>query len=555
VGSVDRIVLIGFSGTGKTSVGQRLAERLGWSAADSDVEIERYWAAKIPTIFRDQGESAFRRSERSILKQLLTRERVVIATGGGAAVDPEVWDRDLLGGEGTLVLALDARPETVLERLRRQATDEGADVERPLLASIDPLPRICNLKSERQSAYDRAHLTISSDDISVDGLAEEIVDISRLCGGEPLSLRLDAASGPSDIRVGPDAVSRIGEWVRTHRPKARRLWVVTDANVGPLHANAVELRLVESGFMVSTHAVAPGEGSKSLATAGELYDWLLGSGVERGDVIVALGGGVVGDLAGFVAATVLRGVGLVQVPTSLLAAVDSSVGGKTGINHAAGKNLIGAFLQPRLVIVDTALLATMPAREFRSGWAEVVKHAVIQRSTPGGERGDLAEVLTRNVKRLVSLEEPTTSYVVLRNIALKSAVVAADERETGVRALLNFGHTLGHAIEAADYQLLHGEAVALGMRAASELGVLCGTCGRPEADRIGCLIDRFDLPSKAGLQEGRVMDRLGSDKKRVAGRQRYVLPIDGGGVIIRDDVTEDAVRKALASVNSTRSSA
>jgi shikimate kinase / 3-dehydroquinate synthase len=555
VGSVDRIVLIGFSGTGKTSVGQRLAERLGWSAADSDVEIERYWGAKIPTIFRDQGESAFRRSERSILKQLLTRERIVIATGGGAAVDPDVWDRDLLGGEGTLVLALDARPETVLERLERQATDEGADAERPLLASIDPLPRVRSLKSERQSAYDRAHLTISSDGVSVDGLAEEIVDISRLCGGEPLSLRLDADSGPSDIRVGPDAVSGIGEWVRTHWPKARRLWVVTDANVGPLHANTVAQRLVESGFTVSTHAVAPGEGSKSLATAGELYDWLLGSGVERGDVIVALGGGVVGDLAGFVAATVLRGIGLVQVPTTLLAAVDSSVGGKTGINHAAGKNLIGAFLQPRLVIVDTALLATMPAREFRSGWAEVVKHAVIQRSTPGGERGDLAEVLTRNVKRLVSLEEPTTSYVVSRNIALKSAVVAADERETGVRALLNFGHTLGHAIEAADYQLLHGEAVALGMRAASELGVLCGTCGRPEADRIGCLIDRFDLPSKAGLQEGRVMDRLGSDKKRVAGCQRYVLPIDGGGVIIRDDVTEDAVRKALASVNSTRSSA
>ena len=234
----------------------------------------------------------------------------------------------------------------------------------------------------------------------------------------------------------------------------------------------IEDRLRESGFSVSTHAVAPGEGSKSLATAGELYDWLLGGGVERGDVIVALGGGVVGDLAGFVAATVLRGIGLVQVPTSLLAAVDSSVGGKTGINHAAGKNLIGAFLQPPLVIVDTALLRTMPARELRSGWAEVVKHAVIQRSTPGGERGDLAEVLARNAARLSQLEEPATSYVVWRNIALKAAVVAADERETGIRAFLNFGHTLGHAIEAADYQLLHGEAVALGMRAASELGVL-----------------------------------------------------------------------------------
>ena len=197
----------------------------------------------------------------------------------------------------------------------------------------------------------------------------------------------------------------------------------------------------------------------------------------------------------------------------------------------------------------------MPGRECRSGWAEVVKHAVIQRSTPGGERGDLAEVLTRNAARLSQLEEPATSYVVWRNIALKAAVVAADERETGIRAFLNFGHTLGHAIEAADYQLLHGEAVALGMRAASELGVLCGTCGRPEAERIGRLIDQFDLPSSAPLEEARVMARLGSDKKRVAGRQRYVLPIDGGGVIIRDDVTDDAVREALATVNAARSSA
>jgi 3-dehydroquinate synthetase len=276
--------------------------------------------------------------------------------------------------------------------------------------------------------------------------------------------------------------------------------------------------------------------------------------VERGDVVVALGGGVVGDLAGFVAATVLRGIGLVQVPTSLLAAVDSSVGGKTGVNHAAGKNLIGAFLQPPLVIVDTALLRTMPAREGRSGWAEVVKHAVIQRSTPGGERGDLAEVLVRNVERLLPLEEPATSYVVWRNVALKAAVVAADERETGIRAFLNFGHTLGHGIEAADYQLLHGEAVALGMRAASELGVLCGTCGRPEAGRIGRLIDRFGLPSSAALQESSVMALLRSDKKRVEGRQRYVLPTDGGGVIIRDDVTDDAVRKALATVNAPGSS-
>ena len=248
----------------------------------------------------------------------------------------------------------------MLARLQRQAADEGAAVERPLLAGADPLARIRDLKSVRQAVYDRAHLTISSDVISVDEVATRDRDIADIARGQPLSVRLDAASGASDIRVGPGVISRIGEWVRESWPKARRSWIVTDEMLvrcmprRPKTAAGV-------GFAVSTHAVAPGEGSKSLATAGELYDWLLEGGVERGDVIVALGGGVVGDLAGFVAATVLRGIGLVQVPTSLLAAVDSSVGGKTGINHAAGKNLIGAFLQPPLVIADTALLRTMPA--------------------------------------------------------------------------------------------------------------------------------------------------------------------------------------------------
>jgi shikimate kinase / 3-dehydroquinate synthase len=554
VSNFDRIVLIGFSGTGKTSLASKLAERLGWSAADSDLEIERHWGVSVPTIFRDHGEPAFRVSERAILQRLLAQDKVVIATGGGAAVDPDMWDERMLGSEGTLVIALDASPKTILTRLQRQAADQGEAVERPLLAGIDPLVRIRHLKAERQAVYDRAHLTLSSDGISVDELATEIAGLSQIADGQPLDIRLDATSGASEIRVGPAAISRIGEWVRDRWPGARRSWIITDGHVGPLHAPAAEARLRASGFAVSTHLVAPGEGSKSLATAGELYDWLLGSGIERGDVIVALGGGVVGDLAGFVAATVLRGVGLVQVPTSLLAAVDSSVGGKTGINHAAGKNLIGSFLQPALVLVDTTLLRTMPLRELRSGWAEVVKHAVIQRSTPCGERGDLAGVLTRNAARLAELEEPAISYVVWRNIALKAAVVAEDEREAGIRAFLNFGHTLGHAIEAADYQLLHGEAVALGMRAASELGVLCGTCGREEADWIGGLIDRFRLPSSAPLQETRVLSRLGSDKKRVSGRQRYVLPIDGGGVIIRDDVPDEAVRVALATVQSTGAS-
>ncbi|MBA3450376.1 MAG: 3-dehydroquinate synthase, partial [Chloroflexia bacterium] len=398
-------------------------------------------------------------------------------------------------------------------------------------------------------AYDAAHITLHVEASPPEVVAHEIAAVARLSEGQPLTLRLEARSGESEILVAPGVVSTIGARIHDSWPHARRVWIVTDSNVGPLHAPAVMERIQDAGIATECFVVAAGEGSKSLRVAGDLYDWLLGHGVERGDVIVALGGGVVGDLAGFAAATVLRGVGLVQIPTTLLAAVDSSVGGKTGINHAAGKNLIGAFLQPPLVVADTNLLRSMPPRDLRSGWAEVVKHALIQRSTPGGERGDLVDVLQRNASRLERLDEPVTSYVIWRNIRLKAEVVAADEREDGIRAYLNFGHTLGHAIEAADYHLLHGEAISLGMRAAANIGVACGTCGPSDADRLNGLLGLFDLPRSAALDETKVVAKLASDKKRVAGRQRFVLPSRGGGVEIRDDVPEDVVRQSLSAVN------
>ena len=282
--------------------------------------------------------------------------------------------------------------------------------------------------------------------------------------------------------------------------------------------------------------VPPGEGSKSLAGAGALYDQLLGNRVERSDLVLALGGGVVGDLAGFIAATVLRGVGFVQMPTSLLAMVDSSVGGKTGINHPAGKNLIGAFYQPPLVLIDPEFLQTLPPRELRQGWAEVIKHAIIQPSTPSGEAGDLEDFLLRNRRQLTNLCDPALTYALRRNVTLKSRVVEADERESGVRAYLNFGHTAGHAIEASDYRHMHGEAVAIGMHAASRLSWLEGRVPEERVESIVDLLHSYELPTRAAFEPERVLDLIGSDKKRFGGKTSWVLLESHGGVSISREV-------------------
>jgi shikimate kinase/3-dehydroquinate synthase len=544
---VQRVVLTGFSGSGKSTVALLLAAKLGWRPIDVDQDIEIEYGLTIPEIFARDGEAAFRDVERRHLLSALDSNRSIIATGGGAVASDHVWSDELLKRDGTLVVTLDARPDEMLRRMREQAESLGAATERPMIAGDDPLKRIDDLKARRQEFYDRAHITLIADRISAQGVADEIAAMVRPSLLEPRA-RLSAASGSSDIHIGPGAIDYAGELIRRRYPKAQRAWIIADANVDAIHGASVETTLLAFGLHPQRFAVPAGEESKSLTTLGSLYDWMLNGGVERGDVVVALGGGVIGDLAGFAAATALRGVGLVQIPTTLLAMVDSSIGGKTGINHDAGKNLIGAFYQPPLVIIDTRFLATLPPRELRSGFGEIVKHAIIQPSTPGGDRADLQRFLERNTRALRNLHEPAITYLITRNIELKAAVVANDERETGIRAFLNFGHTLGHGIEAAGYQLLHGEAIAVGMRAAMRIGGTLGTATPPDIEYVDGLIDRFGLPATAAVDRDRVMDLIESDKKKRSGRLRWILPLNAGGVMISEDVPLEVVRAALEEV-------
>ena len=337
------------------------------------------------------------------------------------------------------------------------------------------------------------------------------------------------------------------------------LWLVSDAALADSYAAPLAKALRETGHVVHGFSVPSGEASKSQAQLWQLYDWMLGGGVERRDAVLALGGGVVGDLAGFAAASTLRGLAIVQLPTTLLAMVDSAVGGKTGINHPLGKNLIGAFHQPRFVLADTDTLATLPPRELRAGMAEVIKHGVIR------DRGLFEELETLATVRHWGSNASTVAFpgwdaadaelttrltaIIRRAVAVKVEVVSRDEFEQGERITLNYGHTLGHAIEklASGWSLLHGEAVAIGMHAAARIAASMGLCDEALVERQRRLLEAYGLAVAvpAGLDVEAALATAMRDKKVQAKRIRWVLPTAIGSVAVRDDVPEALVRRAL----------
>jgi 3-dehydroquinate synthase len=518
-------------GSGKTTVGRALAKKLNKRFFDSDHEIEARTGASIPLIFEIEGEASFRQREADMIRELSAYDDVVLATGGGSILDPR--SREHLKSRG-LVIYLRAGVSSILQRTSH-------DKNRPLLQTADPRRRLEELTLQREPYYrEVADVIIETGRPNVQYLVQTIVahldswtkeklnassrdadthsmDTSTETLSQPITLQVDLGERSYPIIIGQSLLagsSRIADAVAGERAA-----IVTNTVVGPLYLEAVARSLRAAGKHVTEIVLPDGEEEKNWENLQSIYNRLLSEKCDRKTTIVALGGGVVGDMAGFAAATYMRGVPFVQVPTTLLAQVDSSVGGKTGINHPLGKNMIGAFYQPQAVIADTATLRTLPSRELSAGLAEVIKHGAIIDA-------QFFHWIETNIGKLMARDSAALAYAIQRSCEIKANVVRQDEREGGLRAILNFGHTFGHAIESGmGYgQWLHGEAVGCGMVMAADLSQRLGYIDAATRDRVSTLVQAAGLPHIApDLGMERWLDLMQVDKKNEGGQIRFIL--------------------------------
>jgi shikimate kinase/3-dehydroquinate synthase len=535
------VVLVGLPGSGKSAVGRRLASRHGATLIDLDQVIEREAGARIPEIFEAEGEAGFRARERAAVTALGSadpdpRVRRVIAPGGGAVVDPR--NRWALY-RGRLPIWLDVRPEVLAQRLRRSPN------VRPLVAGgRDPLGTIRDLGAARARFYRAAHrVNAVSEPGSVLAAVEALVER----GPDAWAALLDAETTIGRIRIGAGSLAAdVGETLGSLG--AARAVLVSEPVAWRFVGEELARALREAGRDVVELRLPEGEAAKRLGVVEAAARELAAARVERGEPLVAIGGGALGDPAGLLASLWQRGVPIVQVPTTLVAQIDSAIGGKTAVDLPEGKNLLGAFHQPAAVLIDVSVLRTLPARHLRAALGEAVKMGVL-----GDER--LLELLELRGPAIAAgvpaaFEDGAVAELVERCAWAKVEVVSADERESGAeggRVTLNLGHSYGHALEAAaGYEgPLHGEAVAYGLRGACRLGVQLGTMPAARAARIEALLDRLELATEAlPYPVARVLEALHRDKKHAGGALRWVLPTDHG-VEIRTDVPESLVTSVL----------
>jgi shikimate kinase/3-dehydroquinate synthase len=531
------LVLVGLPGSGKSAVGRRMAARHAAEFIDLDDLIEARAGRPVPEIFAQEGEAGFRRREREAVASLGPadpdpRLGRVIATGGGAVVDPR--NRWALY-RGRVPVWLDGPPEVLGQRLGRSIN------VRPLMAGKDPVAAVRELGAERERFY--APATRVNATANVTGIVAAVED--RVAEGPRQSvtlLRADTPIGRVEIGQGI-AAEAISAALR--RQQARRAILIAEPKSWEVAGVAIADALA-SDWPVERILLPRGEDAKRLAVVGRACRELARLRVDRKETLVAIGGGALTDTAGYTAAAYLRGVAIVQVPTTLVGQIDAALGGKTAVDLPEGKNLVGAFHQPVAFVADVALLATLPPRQLRAALGEAIKMGVL-----GDDRlleliEEDGEAIARGEKRV--FESGVLAELVERCAWAKVEVVVADEREAGPRRTLNLGHTIGHGIEAAGgYRaLLHGEAVAYGLRGAFAMARTLGLTPPERAERVNALLDRLGLavePPHVELEA--VYEHMATDKKHALGRLHWVLP-DATGVVVRSDVPVEAIQAGLA---------
>lgn len=499
--------IYGPPGSGKTSTGQRLAAIYELPFLDLDQQIAETAGRSIAEIFAQEGESGFRMRESEALQRIIGMRPAVVALGGGTLLNPH--NRTLVEQAG-IVICLMAGPVTLWERLR------GSQGTRPLLdPPEESMQRLAVLYQSRLSHYASFPYRLNTDLLTIEEVSWEI---QILLG----RFHMSGMKAAYDARVAPGSLAQLGDWMRSCHLEGP-VALVSDENVARIHGERAAASLASAGYSVHCSTLPAGESSKMLDSAVRLWNEFLAGGLERGSTVVAFGGGMINDLAGFAASVYMRGIRWVAAPTSLLAMVDASLGGKTAIDLPQGKNLVGAFHPPALVLTDPELLQSLPEAELRNGIAEVFKHGLL---------GDMGLVF-RCAQGWEKLVNGNWGDLVKRAMAVKVRTILADPYEQGERAALNLGHTIGHAIEqASNYHIRHGEAVSIGMVAATRLSERSGIAQSGLAEHVASWLRGLGLPTclPPEIDPQQIFELIQKDKKKRAGRVRFVLPVKVGEV-------------------------
>lgn len=521
-------------GAGKSTIGRQLAKALRKKFYDSDREIEQRTGVSISWIFEMEGESGFRERESKTIEDLTALDNVVLATGGGAVLSEE--NRNWLRARGH-VIYLSASMEQLYRRTSR-------DKKRPLLQTGDRRKQIENLLIQRDPLYrEVADIIVKTGEQSVQHTVNEVIKKLKKNRKDHRNimktLEVSLAERSYPIYIGQNLLSQ-SQLLQKHI-KAKEVLIVTNETIAPLYLKQLEKSL--TGYRYQSVILPDGEAFKNLDVMNQIFDALLKSRFSRQVTLIALGGGVIGDMAGFAAACYQRGVPFIQIPTTLLSQVDSSVGGKTAVNHALGKNMIGAFYQPQCVLADTNTLNTLEDRQLSSGLAEVIKYGLINDAI-------FFEWLEKNISALKNRDPAALAYAIERSCHDKADLVAKDETEKGVRALLNLGHTFGHAIETGmGYgNWLHGEAIAVGMLMAADLSARQGWIEPSDVKRIRDLFEIAGLPVTGPNDMGpeQYLSLMSVDKKVQNGVIRLILMKGIGQAVITDDYDRNKLQETLS---------